>query len=88
MSERQWPVTLSIGVALFAKPPATVEELLQKGDDLMYLVKRGGKNSIRYATYADPSGPLNLVTDSHIRQSGDSESNESREDQHVTGTAR
>ena len=88
MRERQWPVTLSVGVALFEKPPATVEEMLKKGDDLMYAVKKDGKNSIRYATYGDQMGPLIVVTDNRIRSSDDFESNETRKDQHVTGTAR
>jgi len=44
----KWPVTLSIGVAVFLEPPASVDDLIRAADDLMYAVKRSGKNAARY----------------------------------------
>lgn len=43
-----WPVTFSIGMVTYIKLPATVDELLKKADDLMYLVKMAGKGAIRH----------------------------------------
>ncbi len=46
MSERAWPVTFSIGVAVFEKPPASVTEMLRQADEVMYMAKNAGKNQI------------------------------------------
>lgn len=43
-------ITLSLGVATFNPPPASVDELLAAADRLMYEVKRAGKDSVRYLT--------------------------------------
>jgi diguanylate cyclase (GGDEF)-like protein/PAS domain S-box-containing protein len=43
---RQWPVTLSIGLATFAKPGESVEQIVKVADDLMYAAKNEGKNRI------------------------------------------
>jgi diguanylate cyclase (GGDEF)-like protein/PAS domain S-box-containing protein len=43
---RQWPVTLSIGVATFVKPVDSVAMLVKVADDLMYSAKGQGKNCI------------------------------------------
>ena len=43
-----WPVTFSIGMVTFLKPPATVDELLKHADDLMYSVKGAGKGAVRH----------------------------------------
>jgi diguanylate cyclase (GGDEF)-like protein len=43
-----WPVTYSIGVVTFDAPPASVDEMLRAADELMYTVKRLGKNSVRH----------------------------------------
>jgi diguanylate cyclase (GGDEF)-like protein len=47
MKENNWPVTFSIGVATFVKLPKSVNELLKESDNLMYYVKKHGKNSIK-----------------------------------------
>ena len=44
----KWPVTLSMGVATFTEPPATVDDLLKKSDALMYSAKKNGKNITCY----------------------------------------
>jgi diguanylate cyclase (GGDEF)-like protein len=51
MKKHGWPVTISIGVATFTKPPSTVDETLRISDQLMYNVKNNGKNSIQYEVF-------------------------------------
>ncbi len=48
MRDTQWPVTLSIGVVEFRKPPASVQEMMQRGDDCMYRAKNAGRNRIAF----------------------------------------
>jgi diguanylate cyclase (GGDEF)-like protein len=43
-----WPVTFSIGVVTCISPPDSIEEVLKKADDLMYLIKNKSKNMIGY----------------------------------------
>ena len=47
MKSNSWPITFSIGVASFIKPPQNVDEMIKIADDLMYNVKSNGKNSIK-----------------------------------------
>ena len=47
VSEHDWPVSFSIGIASFETPPANVDELIRRADHLMYEVKRSGKRGIR-----------------------------------------
>ena len=52
MKQCNWPITLSIGVLTCSNDmPLTTDELVSKVDDLMYSVKRNGKNAINYSTY-------------------------------------
>jgi diguanylate cyclase (GGDEF)-like protein len=51
MQANQWPVTFSIGVVIFTSPPPTVDEMIRIPDDLMYSVKHGGKNMVKYEAY-------------------------------------
>jgi diguanylate cyclase (GGDEF)-like protein len=53
MQQNDWPVTLSIGVLTCIDSPHATEEAIIRVDDLMYSVKRGGKNVIKYATYTN-----------------------------------
>jgi diguanylate cyclase (GGDEF)-like protein len=48
MKENGWPTTFSMGVATYHVPPASVDEVMKKVDILMYSVKQGGKNNIKY----------------------------------------
>jgi len=48
MAEHGWPVSVSLGVVTCLDPPDTVDGLLQRADDLMYAVKKGGKDGIRH----------------------------------------
>jgi diguanylate cyclase (GGDEF)-like protein len=56
-----WPITPSIGVAVFRVPPPSAEEALKVADSLMYRVKNTGKNSILTeefpASVAEPMPP-------------------------------
>ena len=45
MQERQWPVTFSIGVAVYPTPGATAD-MIAAADAAMYHVKRGGRDGI------------------------------------------
>jgi diguanylate cyclase (GGDEF)-like protein len=51
MEKLGWPVTFSIGVATFHTTPESFDQLIEKADALMYLVKQGGKNAIRQEMY-------------------------------------
>jgi diguanylate cyclase (GGDEF)-like protein len=55
-------VTLSVGLAIFERPPADVAELIRLADELMYSVKRSGKDGVAKGVYparppADPADP-------------------------------
>ncbi|HNV46779.1 MAG TPA: diguanylate cyclase [Spirochaetota bacterium] len=45
-----WPVTFSVGAITYAAPPSTVSEMVTAADELMYGVKKSGKNDIRHIT--------------------------------------
>ncbi len=42
------PITCSIGAATFRAPPENLPDMVKAADDLMYLVKRKGKNGIEH----------------------------------------
>ena len=49
------PVTVSMGVLTCNAAPATTDEMVKRADDLMYSVKRGGKNGVSYAAFGKPT---------------------------------
>jgi len=51
MRHAGWPVTFSIGVLTFELPPNSLKEMVRLVDDLMYQVKRGGKDGILFRLY-------------------------------------
>ena len=51
MKKHGWAITFSIGVATFHTTPESLDQLIEKADALMYLVKQGGKNAIRQEVY-------------------------------------
>ena len=57
MKNHGWPVTLSIGVVTFTRPPSTVDETLRKADRMMYAAKNSGKNGIRYEIFGTRESP-------------------------------
>ncbi|HEY3308734.1 MAG TPA: GGDEF domain-containing protein [Desulfuromonadaceae bacterium] len=46
MDARNWPIGTSIGAVIYLEPPATVDEIVGKADELMYNAKRSGKSNI------------------------------------------
>ncbi len=42
-----WPISMSIGVVVMHQAPANIDEAIKSADNLMYQVKKSGKNSIR-----------------------------------------
>jgi len=57
MGRHGWPVTLSIGVVTFTRPPSTVDEALRISDQLMYTAKNSGKNGIQYEVFGTKEWP-------------------------------
>ncbi|WP_242051456.1 GGDEF domain-containing protein [Nostoc sp. FACHB-280] len=53
MQAENWPVTLSIGAITFIKPPASVTEMLERADNLMYGAKKRGKNLLHHELATD-----------------------------------
>ncbi|HET9907550.1 MAG TPA: GGDEF domain-containing protein [Anaerolineales bacterium] len=51
MNENGWFVTFSIGVLTLGDPRLSVDEMLGRADQLMYVVKNSGKNNIQYAIH-------------------------------------
>ena len=47
MNNNHWPVTFSIGAITYHRPPVSVDEAINKADNLMYSAKNAGKNKIR-----------------------------------------
>lgn len=51
----KWPISFSIGGLTCLVPPASVDEAIEKVDELMYEAKRSGKDTMRLAVYAGPA---------------------------------
>jgi diguanylate cyclase (GGDEF)-like protein len=52
MQNHHWPVTFSFGALTCLDAHLTTDELLKKADELMYSVKKNGKNGIAYGLFA------------------------------------
>lgn len=46
MRQNKWPVSISIGAASYSRAPASADEAIHKADELMYQVKKSGKNRL------------------------------------------
>ncbi|MBI4319491.1 MAG: GGDEF domain-containing protein [Chloroflexi bacterium] len=53
MERNQWPATFSIGAATFITAPASVDEMMEKVDALMYAAKQSGKNMIVHGVFGE-----------------------------------
>ena len=42
-----WPISMSIGVIVMHQAPANIDDAIKSADNLMYQVKKSGKNNIR-----------------------------------------
>lgn len=51
MRQQGWDVTFSIGVADFSSMPESIDQLLDTADQLMYQIKRNGKDGIVYQQF-------------------------------------
>lgn len=51
MAAHSWPVTFSLGVAIFRQSPASVDEMLRRADRLLYAAKNGGKNRMELGVF-------------------------------------
>lgn len=47
MKDAGWPISVSIGLVTFVRPPDSVDEMLKWADSLMYEVKREGKDDVK-----------------------------------------
>jgi diguanylate cyclase (GGDEF)-like protein len=47
MRLNRWPVTFSVGVVTFLNAPDSVDQMVQRADEIMYSVKQAGKNHLR-----------------------------------------
>ena len=52
MQRQNWPVTFSMGVLTCTAAPSNVDHVMRQADDLMYEVKKAGKNAIKYSVYS------------------------------------
>jgi diguanylate cyclase (GGDEF)-like protein len=50
MDKKNWPVTFSIGVLSCPEHLSDVDDIINRADNLMYSVKKHGKNAILYET--------------------------------------
>jgi diguanylate cyclase (GGDEF)-like protein len=51
VSTMGWPVTLTMGAAIYLDPPASVEDLIKSADQLMLQAKSEGKNRVQYKVF-------------------------------------
>jgi len=49
MRDNHFPVTFSMGAITYLTPPENVESMLKQADEMLYQVKKAGKNAIHYA---------------------------------------
>lgn len=55
LDQGQWPVTISMGLAVFEHPPFSVEDLIKEADTLMYKSKRAGKDTLSHRIFRKSS---------------------------------
>ena len=52
MTDHEWPVTFSIGIATFTRMPSSIEDMIRQADKLMYAVKNTSKGAIKQEVFA------------------------------------
>jgi diguanylate cyclase (GGDEF)-like protein len=57
LGEEGWPVTLSMGAAIYLHPPVSADEMIKSADRLMLQAKNEGKNTFRYKVFDSPQLP-------------------------------
>jgi diguanylate cyclase (GGDEF)-like protein len=53
--EHGWVVTFSVGAVTFVVPPRSVDEMVIRADELMFMAKRSGKDAIRHEILGRPT---------------------------------
>jgi diguanylate cyclase (GGDEF)-like protein len=53
MRKLGWTTTSSVGAVTYIAVPSTTDEVVRMADEIMYEVKRGGKNAVKCSVYAD-----------------------------------
>lgn len=61
MKQHKLPATFSIGMITCVAAPKNADEIISLADNLMYEVKRSGKNGVRHAVYASCDGKVAAV---------------------------
>jgi diguanylate cyclase (GGDEF)-like protein len=51
MRQKDWPITLSIGVVTYLRAPSIIDDVIRAADSLMYKVKKSGKDNLLHETY-------------------------------------
>jgi len=57
----KWPIGLSIGVASLQNTSITASEAINLADNLMYKVKKSGKNNIIFEEFTDNQPPITIT---------------------------
>lgn len=57
MQDGDQSVTVSIGLVTFLAPPLSVDEMITQADNVMYVAKSRGKNSLAFVTYPCKESP-------------------------------
>ena len=52
VAEKNWPISFSIGAVTFTQPMNTSREMIKIVDDLMYKVKKSGKNNVEFSLWS------------------------------------
>lgn len=65
MDENSWPVTFSIGMVTYNKPMKSIREMVHKADEIMYQVKKSGKDNTLHIVWPSESN-INEVTEFSI----------------------
>ncbi|MBI1319308.1 MAG: diguanylate cyclase [Candidatus Hydrogenedens sp.] len=55
MQQQGWPVAVSVGLVTFEDTPPETKETIRLADDLMYRVKKNGKDSVLHQCWRDGS---------------------------------
>ena len=51
VTQKNWPITFSVGAGTYIKAPESIDEVVQQIDELMYSVKRSGKNRLLHREF-------------------------------------
>jgi len=60
MEDNKWPITFSVGAVSFPTPLDTVREMIKTVDDVMYEVKRSGKNNVIHREWNKGSSEIKV----------------------------